>query len=119
VAKIPPDRRKVISTHDAFGYFSAEYGIRFIAPLGVSTETEPSARDIAAFENDLKDRKVKLLIYNSQVSEKLTERLRDLAKRAKVPVIGVTETMPANVKFQDWLLGELDTLDKALSGPNS
>src|SRR6476469_7089797 len=47
VAKIPQERRKVISTHDAFGYFSAEYGIRFIAPLGVSTETEPSARDIA------------------------------------------------------------------------
>ncbi|WP_338305050.1 metal ABC transporter substrate-binding protein, partial [Bradyrhizobium ottawaense] len=42
VAKIPPERRKVISTHDAFGYFSAEYGIQFIAPLGVSTETEPS-----------------------------------------------------------------------------
>ncbi|MFX4369998.1 metal ABC transporter substrate-binding protein, partial [Acinetobacter baumannii] len=44
VAGIPPDRRKVISTHDAFGYFAAEYGLQFIAPLGVSTETEPSAR---------------------------------------------------------------------------
>jgi zinc/manganese transport system substrate-binding protein len=53
------------------------------------------------------------------VSEKLTERMRDIASRAKVPVIGVTETMPANVKFQDWLLGELDALDKALSGSNS
>ena len=47
IAKIPPDRRKVISTHDAFGYFAAAYGIEFIAPLGVSTESEPSARDIA------------------------------------------------------------------------
>ncbi|MGY3406549.1 zinc/manganese transport system substrate-binding protein [Bradyrhizobium sp. GM5.1] len=44
VAKIPQERRKVISTHDAFGYFAAEYGVQFIAPLGVSTETEPSAR---------------------------------------------------------------------------
>ena len=87
--------------------------------LSMMNDTEPSARDVAAFENDLKERKVKLLIYNSQVSEKLTERLRDIATRAKVPVIGVTETMPANVKFQDWLLGELDVLDKALSGPNS
>jgi zinc/manganese transport system substrate-binding protein len=87
--------------------------------LAMMNDTEPSARDVAAFENDLKERKVRLLIYNSQVSEKLTERLRDIAKRAKVPVIGVTETMPANVRFQDWLLGELDNLDKALSGPNS
>ncbi len=47
VARIPPDRRKVISTHNAFGYFAAGYGIEFVAPLGVSTESEPSARDIA------------------------------------------------------------------------
>jgi zinc/manganese transport system substrate-binding protein len=48
VARIPETRRKVISTHDAFGYFAAAYGIAFIAPQGVSTESEPSARDIAA-----------------------------------------------------------------------
>jgi zinc/manganese transport system substrate-binding protein len=82
-------------------------------------DTEPSARDVAGFESDLKERKVRLLIYNSQVSEKLTERLRDIARRAKVPVLGVTETMPAKVNFQEWLLGELNNLDKALSGPNS
>jgi zinc/manganese transport system substrate-binding protein len=81
--------------------------------------TEPSARDVAAFESDLREHKVKLLIYNSQVSERLTERLRDLAGKAKVPVVGVTETMPANVSFQDWVLDELNALDKALSGPNS
>jgi zinc/manganese transport system substrate-binding protein len=53
------------------------------------------------------------------VSEKLTLRLLDIAKAAKVPVVGVTETQPANVSFQDWMLGELDALDKALSGPSS
>jgi zinc/manganese transport system substrate-binding protein len=47
VDRIPQGRRKVISTHDAFGYFAARYGIEFIAPIGVSTEAEPSARDIA------------------------------------------------------------------------
>jgi zinc/manganese transport system substrate-binding protein len=47
IEKIPAERRKVISTHDAFGYFADAYGIQFIAPLGVSTETEPSARDVA------------------------------------------------------------------------
>jgi zinc/manganese transport system substrate-binding protein len=112
----------VTATEPVFGPMARALGLtmrneRF--QLAMMNDTEPSARDVAAFENDLKERKVKLLIYNSQVSEKLTERLRDIAKRAKVPVIGVTETMPPNVKFQDWLLGELEALDKALSGPNS
>jgi zinc/manganese transport system substrate-binding protein len=112
----------VTATEPVFGPMARALGLtmrneRF--QLTMMHDTEPSARDVAAFENDLRERKVRLLIYNSQVSEKLTERLRDIAKRAKVPVIGVTETMPANVKFQDWLLGELDVLDKALSGPNS
>jgi zinc/manganese transport system substrate-binding protein len=87
--------------------------------LAMMNDTEPSARDVAAFEKDLREHKVKVLIYNSQVSEKLTERLRDVARKAKVPVVGVTETMPPDVSFQDWVLGELDALDKALSEPNS
>ena len=112
----------VTATEPVFGPMAEALGLtmrnqRF--QLAMMNDTEPSARDVAAFENDLKERKVKLLIYNSQVSEKLTERLRDIAIRAKVPVVGVTETMPANVSFQDWVLGELDAVDKALSGPNS
>lgn len=47
VAQIPESRRKVISTHGAFGYFAAAYGVDFIAPVGVSTESEASARDVA------------------------------------------------------------------------
>ena len=78
-----------------------------------------SARDLAAFENDLKQHQVKVLLYNKQVSEKLTERLLDIAKAAKVPVVGVTETQPGNLSFQDWMLGELDAVDKALTGPSS
>jgi len=85
----------------------------------MQNDTEPSARDVAAFETDLKQQKVKLLLYNSQVSGKLAQRLLAIAKTAKVPVVGVTETQPANVSFQDWMLGQLDALDKALTGPSS
>jgi len=60
-----------------------------------------------------------VLLYNRQVSEKLTERLLDIAHKAKVPVVGVTETQPASVSFQDWMLVQLDALDKALKGPSS
>ncbi len=45
---IPVEWRRVISTHDAFGYFAAAYDITFMAPQGVSTETEPSAQDVAS-----------------------------------------------------------------------
>jgi zinc/manganese transport system substrate-binding protein len=112
----------VTATEPVFGLMTQALGLtmrneRF--QLAMMNDTEPSARDVAAFENDLKEHKVKVLIYNSQVSEKLTERLRDIARKAKVPVIGVTETMPPGVSFQDWVLGELDALDKALGGPNS
>ena len=54
VAQIPEARRKVISTHAAFGYFAAAYGIAFIAPQGVSTESEASARDIASIITQVK-----------------------------------------------------------------
>ena len=112
----------VTATEPVFGPMTEALGLtmrnqRF--QLAMMNDTEPSARDVAAFESDLKEHKVKVLIYNNQVSEKLTERLRDIAGKAKVPVVGVTETMPANVSFQDWVLGELDALDKALSVPNS
>ena len=110
------------ATEPVFGPMAEALGLtmrnqRF--QLAMMNDTEPSARDLAAFERDLRERAVKVLIYNSQVSEKLTERLRDIAIKSKVPVVGVTETMPANTSFQDWVLGELDAIDKALSGPNS
>ncbi|MCS3728450.1 metal ABC transporter substrate-binding protein [Bradyrhizobium betae] len=75
VAKIPPERRKVISTHDAFGYFAAEYGVRFIAPLGVSTETEPSARDIAAIIGQIKAARIPAVFLENISDDRLIRRI--------------------------------------------
>ena len=75
VAKIPPERRKVISTHSAFGYFAAEYGIQFIAPLGVSTETEPSARDIAGIINQIKSQKIPAVFLENISDDRLIRRI--------------------------------------------
>ncbi|SDI42350.1 MULTISPECIES: metal ABC transporter substrate-binding protein [Bradyrhizobium] len=58
VAQIPENRRKVISTHRAFGYFAAAYGVEFVAPLGVSTESEASARDIAGIITQIRASKI-------------------------------------------------------------
>jgi zinc/manganese transport system substrate-binding protein len=75
VAEIPPERRKVISTHDAFGYFAAAYGIDFIAPLGVSTETEPSAREIAAIIRQVKADKIPAVFLENISDPRLVSRI--------------------------------------------
>lgn len=75
VAKIPPERRKVISTHDAFGYFAAEYGVQFIAPLGVSIETEPSARDIATIIGQIKAAKIPAVFLENISDDRLIRRI--------------------------------------------
>ncbi|MGV7216460.1 metal ABC transporter substrate-binding protein [Bradyrhizobium sp. UFLA05-112] len=75
IAKIPPERRKVISTHDAFGYFAAEYGIQFIAPLGVSTETEPSARDIAGIISQIRAQKIPAVFLENISDDRLIRRI--------------------------------------------
>lgn len=75
VAKIPPERRKVISTHNAFGYFAAEYGVQFVAPLGVSTETEPSARDIAAIIGQIKAQKIPAVFLENISDDRLIRRI--------------------------------------------
>jgi zinc/manganese transport system substrate-binding protein len=75
IAKIPADRRKVISTHDAFGYFAAEYGIQFIAPLGVSTETEPSARDIAGIIGQIRAAKIPAVFLENISDDRLIRRI--------------------------------------------
>jgi zinc/manganese transport system substrate-binding protein len=73
--KIPSERRKVISTHDAFGYFAARYGIAFIAPLGVSTETEPSARDIAGIISQIKKDKIPAVFLENMTDDRLIGRI--------------------------------------------
>ena len=72
---LPPDRRRVISTHDAFGYFEQAYGIDFIAPQGVSTDSEPSARDIARIITQIKRLKVPAVFLENAVDPRLMQRI--------------------------------------------
>ena len=75
IAKIPLERRKVITTHNAFGYFSAVYGIAFLAPVGVSTETEPSARDIALLIRQIKAEKIPAVFLENLSDDRLIGRI--------------------------------------------
>jgi zinc/manganese transport system substrate-binding protein len=87
--------------------------------LAVMNDTEPSARDVAAFERDLKTAKVRVMFYNKQASNNVVQHLLDLARASNIPVVGVTETAPPGVSYQDWMLTELDETQRALAGPSS
>jgi zinc/manganese transport system substrate-binding protein len=85
VARIPPERRKVISTHNAFSYFEAAYGIAFIAPQGVSTDSEPSARDIAATIMQIRTAKIPAVFLENLSDPRL---IRQIAAEAGARVGG-------------------------------
>jgi zinc/manganese transport system substrate-binding protein len=112
------DGTAITATEPVFGYMAAALGLLMRnerLQLAVMNDTEPSARDIAAFENDLRTQRVKVLIFNKQAITNLTKRMLDIAQRAKIPVVGVTETQPAGVSYQDWMLMQLNELQKALA----
>ena len=75
VAAIPADRRRIISTHDAFGYFQQAYGVQFIAPQGVSTEAEASARDVARIITQVKKQKIPAVFLENVSDPRLMEQI--------------------------------------------
>jgi zinc/manganese transport system substrate-binding protein len=110
---------RVTATEPVAGYLAAAIGLevrneRF--QLAVMNGTEPSASDIAAFQTDLRTRAVKLLLYNSQTSEALTQKMRAIAQEAGVPIVGVSETEPAGLTYQAWMVSVVAAIETGLSG---
>ena len=108
----------VAATEPVFGYMADALSLRMHGrgfQIAVMNDTEPSAADISAFENDIRSKTVKVLIYNSQTSDALTRRMRALAQQAGVPVVGVTETEPQRKDYQAWMRSQLDAVDRALA----
>ena len=111
----------IAATEPVFGYMASALGLKVRNErfqMAVMNDTEPSAREIAAFERDLTERKVKVLLYNKQASTKLTERMLDVAHRSNVAVVGITETEPMGMSYQDWMLSQLEDLQKTLAQPS-
>ena len=75
VARIPRDRRKIITSHDAFGYFEKAYGIDFVAPQGVSTEAEASAKDVARIIRQIRREKIPAVFLENVSDPRLVERI--------------------------------------------
>ncbi len=77
IAKIPPERRRIITTHDAFGYFGAVYGFEFIAPQGVSTDSEASAKDVAKIIRQIKAQKIPAIFVENISDRRLIQRIAE------------------------------------------
>jgi|SRR5271166_82006 len=108
----------VSASEPVFGYQAALLGLKVHNEkfaLAIMNNAEPTASEVAAFENDLKGHKVKAMIYNGQASEPAVQRLIQMAKANGVPVVAVCETEPPGATYQAWMMGQLDAVDHALA----
>lgn len=85
IATVPPERRRVVTSHDAFGYFGAAYGVEFLAPQGISTEAQPSAANVARLIRQIRAERITAVFVESMTSLALVNRL---AAEANVRVSG-------------------------------
>jgi zinc/manganese transport system substrate-binding protein len=75
LATLPEARRKIITSHDAFGYFGAAYGLEIIAPEGVSTESEASAQDVARIIRQIKEEKIPAVFLENVTDHRLLDQI--------------------------------------------
>ena len=75
LGRLPADRRKIITTHDAFGYFAAAYGVAFVAPRGVSTESEVTAKDLATIIRQIRAEKIPAVFLENVTDPRLMQRI--------------------------------------------
>ncbi len=110
----------VAFTEPVAEYLTDAIGLKVLTPKSFQEALEqgvdPSPADVAAERDLLTGRKVRVLLYNSQVNSPLTKDIQDLAVKSGVPVVGVAETIPPSFKtFPEWMLAQLDALDRALA----
>lgn len=77
VAALPPQRRVIVTTHDAFGYFAADYGLRFLAPKGVSSEADASPRDVARIIRQIRAEKIPAVFLENVTDPRLMSRIAE------------------------------------------
>jgi len=112
----------VTASEPVFGYMAQALGLDMHNEkfqTAVMNSTEPSPADVAAFEDDLKGHKVKVMLYNSQADDAAVKRLVGIAKDSHVPVVGVSETEPAGKTYEAWMLDQLTALNQALAKGSS
>ena len=107
------------ATESIFAYMSPALGLNLITPpsymSAVSEGTDISAADEATFEQQIAQKQIKVLVYNSQNAPPNVQALIDQAKAQGIPIASITETLvPATATFQDWQCAELQGIENAL-----
>ena len=75
IAKVPADKRRAITGHDSFRYFSSAYGVKFQSPRGYNTSSEPSARDVAALIREVREQRIKALFVENMTNPGLIDQI--------------------------------------------
>ncbi|GEB39520.1 metal ABC transporter substrate-binding protein [Gluconacetobacter liquefaciens] len=108
----------VAASEPIFGLMTRQIGLTMHDgdfQRAVMNGTDPGPSEVAGFERDLTDRRVRMLILNEQTTGPATDRLEQLAQGAGIPVLHVGESLPPGMRYQDWIAGMLDRLDQALA----
>ena len=108
----------VLATERVFGYAADALSLHIPNPAfqhAIEDGNDPAPQAVAQFEGDLTRRRARLLLYNTQAVSPLTARMRDLALKNHVPVVGVSETEPPGQDYQQWQLSQLHAIDHALA----
>jgi len=115
---VPDDQRKILTSHDAFGYFGREYKVRFLAPIGFSTETEASAADVARLIDQIKAENVKVYFFENSNDPKLVRQVAAATKAKPGGALYVealsAEDGPAST-YVDMFRYNVDQVAKALT----
>lgn len=111
-------RARVAITEPVFDYVLRAANIAIATPPSFSHAIEegndPAPQDVDTMRALLAARRVAAFVYNRQTVEPSTTRLLDVARAARVTVVPITETLPANARTQDWIDGEVAALERAL-----
>lgn len=111
----------VATTEPVADYMLQAVGADNLTPWALQADimngTDPSAQDVATQRSLFTQHKVKVFLYNQQVTDSLTESFISLAQANGIPVVGVYETMPVpGYDYQSWMLTEVQDLQKAVVG---
>jgi len=109
----------ITATEPVFGYMADALGLEMTNDAfqtAIMNETEPSARAIAKIIDDITSGSIKVLIYNVQVGNAMTNQLLAIAEEANVPIVGISERPLQGVAYITWMMDQLDQLENALVG---
>jgi zinc/manganese transport system substrate-binding protein len=109
------------ATEGVFDSMAQAVGLRDVTPQGyhnaAANESDPAPGDVDAFESALRDGTMDVLVYNTQTEGSIPKQILDVARKASVPVVDVTETVPPSAaSFEDWQISQLQSLSKAVGG---